>query len=115
MEGLWSKRLRSHCQANPGVVSTLDRARHGFENGDWIQFREVNGMTELNGGIAFEIKVINPYQFSIGDTSGFSDYISGGTAVEVKKTKNMSFVRGLMCIFLRCVLTPFEAPSRRGD
>jgi len=79
-------------KANPGVVSTLDRARHGFENGDWIQFREVNGMTELNGGIAFEIKVINPYQFSIGDTSGFSDYISGGTAVEVKKTKNMSFL-----------------------
>jgi ubiquitin-activating enzyme E1 len=58
-----------------------------------VQFKEVKGMTELNEGKVFEVKTINPYEFSIGDTSNFSDYVSGGIATEVKKTVEMSFVR----------------------
>uniref|UniRef100_A0A7N6C3K4 E1 ubiquitin-activating enzyme n=1 Tax=Anabas testudineus TaxID=64144 RepID=A0A7N6C3K4_ANATE len=41
---------------NPGVVTCLDEARHGFESGDYVTFTEVQGMTELNGCQPVEIK-----------------------------------------------------------
>lgn len=45
-------------QDNPGVVTCLDEARHGFENGDFVSFSEVQGMVELNGSQPMEIKVL---------------------------------------------------------
>jgi len=33
-----------------------------------------------------------PYTFSIGDTSGFSDYLRGGIATQVKMPKIVKFV-----------------------
>jgi len=73
-----------------GVVACLDETRHGFETGDFVKFSEVKGMTELNDK-EFEVKVMGPYTFSIGDTSAFSDYVSGGVATQVKKPKEVSF------------------------
>ena len=46
------------------------------------RFSEVKGMEELNG-LEFEVNVTGPYTFSIGDTSAFSDYVSGGVATQV--------------------------------
>uniref|UniRef100_A0A8C5HJQ2 E1 ubiquitin-activating enzyme n=1 Tax=Gouania willdenowi TaxID=441366 RepID=A0A8C5HJQ2_GOUWI len=43
---------------NPGVVTCLDEARHGFESGDFVTFTEVQGMTELNGCQPVEIKAL---------------------------------------------------------
>lgn len=43
-------------QDNPGVVTCLDEARHGFETGDFVSFSEVQGMIELNGSQPMEIK-----------------------------------------------------------
>jgi ubiquitin-activating enzyme E1 len=40
-------------------------------------------MEEINGK-QFKITVKSPISFTIGDTSKFSDYISGGIATEVK-------------------------------
>lgn len=58
--------------------------RHGFEDGDYVRFKEVKGMTEVNGPI-FRIKFKSPYCFAIGDTTGFAhDYESGGIAEQVK-------------------------------
>lgn len=48
---------------NPGVVTCLDEARHGFENGDYVTFTEVQGMTELNGCQPVEIKVLGKVLF----------------------------------------------------
>jgi hypothetical protein len=31
------------------IVTTLDETRHGLEDGDYVTFAEVKGMTELNG------------------------------------------------------------------
>ena len=31
-----------------GVVTTSDEKRHGFEDNDFVTFREVLGMTEVN-------------------------------------------------------------------
>lgn len=45
-------------QDNPGVVTCLDEARHGFESGDFVTFTEIQGMTELNSCEPVEIKVL---------------------------------------------------------
>ncbi|XP_062516487.1 ubiquitin-like modifier-activating enzyme 6 isoform X2 [Corticium candelabrum] len=79
-------------KANPGVVATLENQMHGFESGDYVTFREVQGMTELNDTI-HRIEVLTPYTFSIGDTSGvkFQPYIREGVALQVKVPKKISF------------------------
>ncbi|TNM87031.1 hypothetical protein fugu_007261 [Takifugu bimaculatus] len=76
---------------NPGVVTCLDEARHGFESGDYVTFTEIQGMTELNGCQPVEIKVLGPYTFSICDTTGFTDYVRGGIVSQVKIPKKISF------------------------
>ena len=40
-----------------GVVAALDETRHGFEDGDYVTFSEVGGMSELNGCKPMKIKV----------------------------------------------------------
>ena len=42
-----------------GVVTTLDEARHGLEDGDVVQFSEVQGMMEINGK-EYPVKVLGP-------------------------------------------------------
>ncbi|KAL5288734.1 UBA1 family protein [Megaselia abdita] len=74
-----------------GVVTCLDETRHGFEDGDYVTFTEVQGMTELNGCPPIKIKVLGQYTFSIGDTTKFSEYVRGGTVVQVKMPKQFSF------------------------
>ncbi|KAL3317491.1 E1 ubiquitin-activating protein [Cichlidogyrus casuarinus] len=74
-----------------GKVTCLEETRHGFETGDFVTFHEMNGMTELNNCNPIQIKVLGPDVFSIGDTSNFSSHISGGTCVQVKMPKTVSF------------------------
>lgn len=38
----------NHVDSISGDVHTLDKAFHGFEDGDYVTFSEVVGMTELN-------------------------------------------------------------------
>ena len=72
------------------VVTTLDEARHGLEDGDVVTFSEVHGMTEINAR-EFPVKVLGPYTFSIGDTTAFGDYERGGVVTQVKQPKVVSF------------------------
>ncbi|XP_061178892.1 ubiquitin-like modifier-activating enzyme 1 [Saccostrea echinata] len=74
-----------------GVVTCLDEARHGYEDGDYVTFSEVQGMTELNGCKPIKIKVLGPYTFSIGDTTKYSNYLRGGVVTQVKMHKNIQF------------------------
>lgn len=74
-----------------GVVTCLDDTRHGLEDGDWVTFSEVQGMTELNNCEPKKIRVLGPYTFSIGDTSGYSEYIRSGIVTQVKVPKVISF------------------------
>lgn len=74
-----------------GLVTCLDETRHGLEDGDYVTFTEVEGMTELNHSEPRKISVKGPYTFTIGDTTGFSDYVSGGTFTQVKKPKVIEF------------------------
>lgn len=74
-----------------GLVSALDETRHGLEDGDWVTFTEVEGMTGLNGCAPRKIEVKGPYTFSIGDVSGLGEYKRGGQYVQVKMPKILNF------------------------
>uniref|UniRef100_A0A2A4K8C9 E1 ubiquitin-activating enzyme n=1 Tax=Heliothis virescens TaxID=7102 RepID=A0A2A4K8C9_HELVI len=73
------------------VVTCLDDTRHGLEDGDYVTFSEVQGMTELNGCEPRKIKVLGPYTFSIGDTTNCSKYVRGGIVTQVKMPKKINF------------------------
>lgn len=73
------------------VVTCLDDTRHGLEDGDYVTFTEVQGMTELNNCEPKKIKVLGPYTFSIGDTTTYSDYTRGGIVTQVKMPKIVNF------------------------
>lgn len=72
-------------------MTCLEETRHGLEDGDWVTFTEVVGMPELNGISPRQVKVNGPYTFSIGDTSSFGDYKSGGIFTQAKKPKSVRF------------------------
>jgi len=74
-----------------GLVSALDETRHGLDDGDWVTFTEVEGMTGLNGCAPRKIEVKGPYTFSIGDVSGLGEYTRGGQYVQVKMPKIIDF------------------------
>ncbi|XP_043564560.1 ubiquitin-like modifier-activating enzyme 1 [Chiloscyllium plagiosum] len=78
-------------KGNPGLVTCMDEAWHGFQPGDYVTFSQVQGMTELNNCTPIEIQVNDPYSFFIGDTSDFSDYEKGGIAMEVKMPQTLMF------------------------
>ena len=65
-------------------------------------------MVELNGCEPREVKVLGPYTFSVGDTSGLSQYIRGGISTQVKQPKILNFVRyrfGVMAVTVtKCIL-----------
>ena len=57
-------------------------------DGDYVRFKNVEGMVELNDEKkVFEIKFEDYQSFKIGDTSNFSDYIKGGVVYQVKNPK----------------------------
>ncbi|CAG8481622.1 2631_t:CDS:10 [Diversispora eburnea] len=78
-----------------GIVTCLDDTRHGLEDGEYVTFTEIKGMEELNDSEPRKIKIIGPYSFSIGDTSNFGNYITGGIFTQVKQPKTLPFVKSL--------------------
>ncbi|KAK0718121.1 hypothetical protein B0T26DRAFT_676325 [Lasiosphaeria miniovina] len=74
-----------------GLVSALDETRHGFEDGDFVTFSEVEGMEALNGCEPRKVTVKGPYTFSIGDVSGLGQYQRGGLFQQVKMPKHLDF------------------------
>ena len=103
-ENCLSTIVTSISQAEKGVVTVNDDKRHGFEDGDWIIFREVEGMTEVNDQ-KFQIKVISPYSFEIGDTTNFSEYTRQGIAEQVKVPRQVKF---------ESLATTFDEPLNQG-
>ncbi|GES96720.1 ubiquitin-activating enzyme E1 [Rhizophagus clarus] len=74
-----------------GIVTCLDESRHGLEDGDYVTFTEIKGMEELNNCEPKKVKILGPYTFSIGDTSKYGDYNSGGIFTQVKQPKTIQF------------------------
>lgn len=86
-----SAMVASISKDSDSVVTCLDDTRHGLEDGDYVTFSEVQGMTELNNCEPIQIRVLGPYTFSIGDTSKYSDYVRGGIVTQVKMPKIINF------------------------
>jgi ubiquitin-activating enzyme E1 len=78
----------SHDEAGAVFMST--DTRHGFEEGTYVTFTGVKGMTEVNGK-EYKIAVPSPFTFTIGDTRNFGVYEGGGTVTEVKKPEIVQF------------------------
>ena len=54
-----------------------------YEFSDNVIFKNIEGMTELNNKDPIKIKIVDGETFLIGDTTNFSDYVSGGIVKEV--------------------------------
>lgn len=94
----------------------LDESRHGLEDGDFVTFTEVQGMTELNNCNPRKVTVKGPYTFTIGNTSDLGDYIRGGIFTQVKMPKVLEFVGYLPVLssrnsFFLC-RNPYESHSQ---
>ncbi|XP_029456602.1 ubiquitin-like modifier-activating enzyme 6 [Rhinatrema bivittatum] len=77
-------------QSDPGIVTCLENRPHKLETGQSVTFREVNGMSSLNGS-THQITVVSPYSFSIGNTSALKPYLYGGIAVQMKTSRTFHF------------------------
>lgn len=76
-----TKAITAITKANPGKVTAV---AHGYITGNIVYITGVGGMTQVNG-LRFTIIKVDNDNFTIGvDTTGYSNYTSGGTAqVEV--------------------------------
>lgn len=83
--------LASISKDKESIVTCLDEVRHGLEDGDFVAFSEVSGMTEINECLPMRVKVLGPYTFSIGDTTRFNDCGRGGIATQIKMPKDVEF------------------------
>jgi ubiquitin-activating enzyme E1 len=54
-----------------------------YDISDYVIFKNIKGMTELNETEPVKIKVLSAETFSIGDTRNNKDYISGGMVKEI--------------------------------
>lgn len=93
-------------RAENGEVFLHDSKRHDLSDGDVVTFKEVKGMTELNGKF-FKVKVINQLCYSIGDTRNFGLYESGGIATQVKMPETLEFKS-----FAKSLSNPFAPNSK---
>lgn len=95
-EESYKYKIKSISKQNPGIVKveTNENDKKKFEqfsHGEFVSFKEISGMTELNESPPRPIRVISHDSFSIEDTSKFSDYVSGGIIERVKVPKPMLF------------------------
>lgn len=74
-----------------GIVTVLEEKRHNLTDGDYIIFDDIQGMTELNKQNPQPVKVINPYSFSISDTTNYHAYTNRGYFIQVKQPTTLHF------------------------
>ncbi|XP_067839513.1 ubiquitin-like modifier-activating enzyme 6 isoform X2 [Heptranchias perlo] len=89
----------------------MDNRNHGLQTGEFVTFREINGMTELNESVQ-QVTVLSPYSFSIGDTSSLKLYLHGGIAVQLKMPKRFTFENmEAQLVNPRCLIVDFSKPE----
>jgi ubiquitin-activating enzyme E1 len=79
---------------NEGYATVVvhEDKRHKFQDGDYVKFREVQGMDQLNTLEPVKIQVIDGYSFKIlTDCSSFSDYSREGLVENVKMPQKIVF------------------------
>ncbi|KAN0022843.1 hypothetical protein ACTFIU_005584 [Dictyostelium citrinum] len=81
---------------NQLIITCMENHMHGFEENDYIQFKEIIGMDQLNDQTKkFKINIINSNCFSITlddiDIKLLSPYQRGGIAVQTKSIELLKF------------------------
>lgn len=77
---------------NPAIITVHEDKRHKFQDGDYVQFREVEGMTELNSLPPTQIEVIDGFSFKLKvDATSFSAYSRQGIVENIKVPKTESY------------------------
>jgi ubiquitin-activating enzyme E1 len=67
------------------IDDTIGGGKLSLADGDFVTFKEVKGMTELNDGKPRKIKFLNAMSFAIEeDTSKYGEYQGGGIIEQVK-------------------------------
>lgn len=82
--------IKNISKGNPGIVTiddSVENKKLNLSYGDFVNFKEIIGMNELNDTPPRPIRIISNKSFSIEDTSKFSQYISGGIIEQVKIPK----------------------------
>ena len=78
--------INSITKGNPGIINLIDPIKKfDFKKDDYVIFKEVEGMKELNNTAPIRVKIKDEYNVEICDTSNFSDYSFGGVMTKVKK------------------------------
>jgi ubiquitin-activating enzyme E1 len=79
-------------QSDPVIVTVHEDKRHKFQDGDYVQFREVQGMTELNHLQPTQIDVIDGFSFKVKTNgTGFNAYTREGIVENIKVPKKVSY------------------------
>ena len=75
-----------------GTITMLDDSRHGLQDGDFVKFKEVEGMDKLNQSEKpFKVEVLGPYAFKIQLDESYGTYVKGGVYQQVKMPKVLKF------------------------
>lgn len=73
-----AKNITAATKANPCQITA---STHGYSDGDEIWIKDVVGMTQINNK-HFTVTVVDVDNITLGvDSSGYSDYTSGGTLI----------------------------------
>ena len=65
------------------TINIENESKSLYEFTDYVIFNNIKGMTQLNNIEPQKINIIDKETFSIGDTSNYDDYISGGIVKEI--------------------------------
>mmetsp|Transcript_6972 Transcript_6972/g.20372 ORF Transcript_6972/g.20372 Transcript_6972/m.20372 type:complete len:1034 (-) Transcript_6972:1236-4337(-) len=109
--------VSSISQSSPALVTCVEEERLEFQDGELVQFKEVEGMSELNDGKPRRVKNVKAYSFELEeDTTSFKKYLSGGLVTKVKEPKTLNFKPLGECIadpgdFLLCDFAKLERPA----
>uniref|UniRef100_A0A1I7YYQ7 E1 ubiquitin-activating enzyme n=1 Tax=Steinernema glaseri TaxID=37863 RepID=A0A1I7YYQ7_9BILA len=77
--------LIDYIDKESGDITTFDNVPHNLEDGDYVTFVEVKGMTELNNCEPLKVTVKKPDVFTVGHAlKEFSDHTGGGRGRQVK-------------------------------
>lgn len=74
------------------TVTVHEDKRHTFEEGDYVQLREVEGMTQINDQEPRKVLKTTPFTFELElNSTSFSDYTRQGVCEDIKVPKETSF------------------------
>lgn len=97
---LYSKNIASlqvlieYVVKSTGDIGMLEDAKHNLEDGDFVQFSEIKGMTGLNTHAPMKVSVKSPSVINVGVETLAAiagEYQGGGRLHQVKMPKTVSF------------------------